>query len=194
MTMTLFKGVKIITINRQTSQGVGTGGETNSVTLELSSEQANIIMVCRDKGKLDFSFNPDGKGTGGLAVTGKDRATLEEILGLQPTPKPPAPQIPFISQVYRGAMRRQLEFRQVGSKMMETGGGTINAVVPALQGGSNQNGPQQPGAAAGYDPGQAPPAPAGAGYDPGAPAPAGPAAQDGSTNPSQPAASPEKLF
>ena len=214
MTMTLFKGVKIIAINRQTSQGIGGTGD-NSVTLELSSEQANIMMVARDKGKLDFSFNPEGKGSGGLALTGKDRATLEEILGLQPIPKAPVPPGPFISQIYRGLGRRQLEFRQVGSKMMETNSGTATVTVPANPpapngpgsngsdpNGSGQNGPgqngqgsQQPGAAD-NDRGLAPPAPPAAGYDPGVSSPSGPAAPETTTNLQipQPPASPEKLF
>lgn len=208
MTMTLFKGIKIITINRQSSQAIVPGGDQNSVTLELSSEQANILLVARDKGTLYFSFNPEGKGSGGLALTGKDRATLEEILGLQPLPKPPAPPASFVAQIYRGVSRRQLEFRQVGSKMMEAGGGTVNVVVPQGQQGSNGPGPNgagpngagpngleppQPGAA-GNDAGVAPPAP---GYDPGAPAAPSPAPSGNPASqpfPPQPAASTEKLF
>src|SRR5579859_7314661 len=119
MTITLFKGVKLVTINRQSSQGIVPGNDLNSVTMELSSEQANIILVARDKGTLYFSYNPDGQGSGGLVVTGNDRATLEEILGLQPIPKPPQPPAPFISQIYRGASRRQYEYRQVGDKMLK---------------------------------------------------------------------------
>ena len=192
MTMTLFKGVKIVTINRQSSQGIVPGNNLNSVTLELSPEQANIILVARDKGTLDFSFNPEGQGRGGLAVTGKDRATLEEILGLQPLPKPPAPPAPFLTQIYRGVGRRQYEFRQVGDKMMEWGGGAASVNVPQVPNGP---GSQQPGSA-GNDAGMAPPAPAPAGYDPGVPAPAGPIAPDSTTNLQipQPPASSEKLF
>jgi pilus assembly protein CpaB len=210
MTMTLFKGVKIVTINRQSSQGIVPGNDQNSVTLELSSEQANVMLVARDKGTLYFSYNPDGQGTGGLAVTGKDRATLEEILGLQPIPKPPAPPTPFISQIYRGPTRRQYEFRQVGSKMMEWGGGAASVGVPPVQTGQQgsngpgqqQPGPQDPGSqqpasqqpgAAGYDAGSAPPAP---GYDPGVPAPPGPVAPGSTINLQipQPPAPSEKLF
>lgn len=201
MTMTLFKGVKILTINRLATQGI-TGNDGNSVTLELSSEQANIILVARDRGSLYFSFNPDGKGSGGLALTGKDRATLEEILGLQPLPKAPPPPASFISQIYRGAARRQLEFRQVGSKMMEAGGGTVNVVVPQGQNGSNGGAPNepaplQPGAAGNGPAGNGAGAPPAPGYDPGNPAPPGPTPQDSPANapfPPQPAASTEKLF
>src|SRR5579863_6875215 len=207
MSMTLFKGVKIITINRLATQGI-TGSDSNSITLELSSEQANIVLVAKDHGRLYFSFNPDGKGSGGLALTGKDRATLEEILGLQPIPKPPAPPASFVTQIYRGLNRRQFEFRQVGNRMMEYGGGAVNVVVPQGQngpGGTAPNEPplQQPGAqdnGAGNNGAGAPPA---AGYDPGVPAPPsagipqGPAGQQGQANPPfppQPAASTEKLF
>ena len=206
MTMTLFKGIKIIAINRQTTQG-SSSDANNAVTLELSSEQANIILVARDKGTLYFSFNPEGKGSGGLALTGKDRATLEEILGLQPIPPPPARPASFISQIYRGVQRRQMEFRQVGSKMMDASGGTVNVVSPQGQNGPGPNGqdqngqgqngqtPRQPGAAGD---GGAPPAP---GYDPGAPAapgqdPAnsGPFPPNSGPFPPPPSASPEKLF
>jgi pilus assembly protein CpaB len=203
MTMTLFKGIKIVTINRQLSQGVVPGNDSNSVTLELTSEQANILLVAKDKGSLYFSFNPEGQGTGGLALTGKDRATLEEILGLQPIPKPPAPPAPFIALIYRGAGRRQYEFKKVGDKYLETGPALPVPLLPTGQGAGGQNAtgqngqaPQQPGAPGNGAPGngaggnsvEAPPAP---GYDPGIPAPPVPA---NPPTPPQPAASTEKLF
>lgn len=206
MSMTLFKGVKIITINRLATQGI-TGSDSNSITLELSSEQANIILVAKDHGKLYFSFNPDGKGTGGLALTGKDRVTLEEILGLQPIPKPPAPPASFISQMYRGVARRQLEFRQVGNRMVEANGGTVNVVVPQGGNGSSGGAPNDPPApqpgipdngngnnGAGNNGIGVPPA---AGIDPGNQAPTGPAGLQSQANPPfppQPAALTEKLF
>lgn len=147
MTMTLFRGVKILTINRLFNQsGVGSGqnGE-NSVTLELSEGQANIILVARDKGILYFSYNPEGQGNGDLAVTGKDRITLEEILGLDPVPQPAPPPPPAMTQIYRGLNMKQYTFTKVGNKMMQSGtaviGGTSSQTVPNT--GANA-GPQQP--------------------------------------------------
>ena len=174
--------------------------------------------MARDKGSLDLSFNPEGQGPLGLALTGKDRATLEEILGLEPIPKPPAPPAPFISQIYRGAGRRQYEFRQVGSKMMEFGGGAASIGVPAVPQGQNapaqnapgQNAPdqrvpgpmrsdpngrdpEQPGV--GNDAGMAPPAPPAPGSGPGTALP-DPAAPESTINlqAPQPPAPSEKLF
>jgi pilus assembly protein CpaB len=102
LTMTLFKGVRIIAINSKFNAAtIPTSG--NSVTLELTPEQANIVILARQRGELTFSFNPNGKGDGGVAVKDENRATLEEILGLKPIeeeeeiPEPP----PFTSEIYR---------------------------------------------------------------------------------------------
>jgi pilus assembly protein CpaB len=135
MTMTLFRGVKIIAINRSTSQsGVGSSrnGE-NTVTLEMSEGQENIILVARDKGSLYCSYNPEGRGANELALTGKDRATLEEILGLEPLPKPeppPAPPVPFVTQIFRGQGMSQNSFVRVGNKMrLQNGSGNAAGIL-----------------------------------------------------------------
>ncbi len=159
MTMTLFRGVKILSMNRLfTQSGVhgGAQGGDNSVTLELSEGQANIILVARDKGTLNFSYNPEGQGNGGLAVTGKDRVTLEEILGLDPLPKPEPPPPPVISQIYRGLNMKQYTYTKVGSKMLQSGGATIGGTSSQIVPGSTGNNPANPGQ--GQPPSQ-PPAP-----------------------------------
>lgn len=131
MSMTLFKGVKILRINRLAQQGVLMGSGTNSVTLELSSEQANVLLVAQDKGTLTFSYNPVGKGDGELALKGKDKAFLDEILGLEPLPEPPAPKPNFISHIYHGVGRKRLEFRQEGNRYIETFTGSSQVAAPA---------------------------------------------------------------
>lgn len=110
MTMTLLKGVKVLAINRMVIQGRVDSG-SNSVTLELTPEQVNIISVAQDKGVLTLSSNPTGKGDGGIALAAKDRATLEEILGLDPVKQPDPPPQPFVLQMFRGGNRQELEFR-----------------------------------------------------------------------------------
>ena len=156
--MTLFRGVKILAINRLFNVSGVQGGGENSVTLELSEGQANIILVARDKGTLYFSYNPEGQGNGALAVMGKDRVTLEEILGLDPIPKPAPPPAPVISQIYRGLTMKQYTYTKVGSKMLQAGtaviGGTSSQSVPANTGNNSAN----PGQ------GQQPVQPPGAGY------------------------------
>jgi pilus assembly protein CpaB len=112
MSMTLFKGVKILAINRQFRQGPVDDNRVNSATLEVTTEQANILLVLQPRGTLSLSFNPDGKGDGGLALADKDRVTLEEILSLEPIKDPEPPPPPFVSQIYRGAGRQELEFKK----------------------------------------------------------------------------------
>jgi pilus assembly protein CpaB len=106
LTMTLFKGVKVLAINRSTygASPAGRGGTT--VTLALTEEQANILIQARDKGGLTLTYTPEGRGNGGVAVGREDRATLDEILGLDPLVE----DRPFTSEVFHGSSRSVLEF------------------------------------------------------------------------------------
>lgn len=106
-TKTLFSSVRVISINRNFAQGQPSR-LGNIVTLELSPEQANIMILARERGQIALTYNPDGEGSGGLAVDGDDRATLEQILGLQPAPEP---EPPFVSDVFRGSNRAVMQFR-----------------------------------------------------------------------------------
>lgn len=106
-TMTLFKGVKILAMNRSTQAGnVDRGG--NTVTLELTPEQANIVILADRAGELTMSFNPNGKGTGGVTISDADRATLEEILNLEPIAEPTPP---FQTEQFRGSGRSVNTYR-----------------------------------------------------------------------------------
>ena len=100
-TLTLFKGVKILAMNRSMQPSRADRGG-NTVTLELTPEQANIIILADKSGELIMSFNPNGKGTGGVTISDADRATLEEILNLKPLPKPTPP---FQTEQFRGSRR-----------------------------------------------------------------------------------------
>ncbi len=107
LTMTLFNGVRIIAINRSYQQGpVARGG--NIVTLELTPEQANIGILASERGEITLTYSPDGRGNGGIAVSSADRATLDEILGLKPTP---TPEPPFVTEIFRRGARSVLQFR-----------------------------------------------------------------------------------
>lgn len=106
-TMTLFKGVKVLAINRSvSSSNVDRGG--NSVTLELTPEQANIVILADTAGDLTMSYNPNGKGTGGVTISDADRATLEEILSLKPMPEATPP---FRTEQFRGGSRAVNTYR-----------------------------------------------------------------------------------
>lgn len=109
MTMTLFKGVKVLAINGNSRGATATRG-ANTVTLELTEGQANIMLLARDKGALDLVYTPDGKGDGVVAVDDATRATLDQILGLKP-PEEEKIDPPFVTEVYTGSGRRMQEFK-----------------------------------------------------------------------------------
>ncbi len=108
LTMTLFKGVKVLAINRSVTGASAVGRGSNSVTLELSNAQANILIEAQTKGAITLTYNPTGFGGGGVDLTNEDRATLDEILGLEP-PTPPTP--PQLTEIFTGNGRRVMAFR-----------------------------------------------------------------------------------
>ena len=107
LTMTLFKGVKVLAINRSI-RGSDVSRGSNTVTMELTPEQANIMILARDKGEINLVYNSEGVGNGGVSVSSTERATLEEILGLKEKEKEPAP---FRTDVYYGSSRDSFFFR-----------------------------------------------------------------------------------
>jgi len=118
MTLTLFKGVRVIAINRSYTQISNSRRGTN-VTLELTPEQANIMILARDRGAITMSYTPEGKGDGGVAVNNADKATLYEILGLKTPEKPKEkePPEPFVVEGYYGTSRSVNRFDQNGLRV-----------------------------------------------------------------------------
>lgn len=116
LTLTLFKGVRVIAINRSYTQSANSRRGTN-VTLELTPEQANIMILARDKGDITMSYNPEGKGDGGVAVSSADRATLYEILGLKAPEKIAEPPKPFVIEGYYGSSRSVNQFDRNGLRI-----------------------------------------------------------------------------
>ena len=112
LTMTLFKGVKMLAINgKQYQWRIDT--DKNNVTLELTPEQANVIVLAEKKGSLTMTSNPHGKGTSEVTLRDKDRAFLDEILGLEPEkkPEPKEEKPPYVTQHYKGAIGAEIQFR-----------------------------------------------------------------------------------
>lgn len=101
VTMRLFEGVKILAVNRSFTQGSADRGN-NNFTLELTEAQTNVIVLARDKGKITLTFNPNGRGSGGLALNNTERVTFYEILGLT---RPNKPKEPILTEIYRGPSR-----------------------------------------------------------------------------------------
>lgn len=127
MTVRLMKGIKLLAINRMVLQGP-IDNDRNSVTVEVSQEQANALALANERGTITLVHTPDGEGNGKLALaemSSNDRATLEEILGLAP-PKPPeappAPRPPFLTQIYRSTGRQDMRFAPNGEILDSFGG------------------------------------------------------------------------
>ena len=103
MVMTLFKGVKLLAINRSQTGSSSVDRGENSVTMELTPEQTNIMLLARDRGNINLTYTPSGLGNGGVAVADENRAFLDEVLGLTP---PEKPKPPFQTEIFDGGSRR----------------------------------------------------------------------------------------
>jgi pilus assembly protein CpaB len=110
LTMRLFEGVKVLAINRNFSQGRVDRGN-NHVTLELTVAQTNIVVLAKDRGKITLSYNPNGKGDGGLALSNSERVTLYELLGLE---KSDPLRDPFTTEIFRSGARVANRFDDKG--------------------------------------------------------------------------------
>lgn len=119
LTMKLFDGVKVLAINRSVTQG-RVDRQSNRVTLELTEGQSNIVVLAKDRGNITLTFNPSGKGSGGLALSGTDRVTLYDILGLK---RPEPDKEPFVTEAYRASGRGTLYFSDRGRRLDSYGTG-----------------------------------------------------------------------
>jgi pilus assembly protein CpaB len=108
MTLTLFRGVRLLAATPIESAN----SAEYVATLELTPEQATALILAREKGTIALSFNPEGKGDGGIALKNRDRATFDEILGMPAVPAPPTPNAggTFTTEVYRGTTRSIRQF------------------------------------------------------------------------------------
>lgn len=111
VSMTLFKGVKVLALNKgfRQSTPLPTG---NSVTLELTAAQTNVLLVAQPNGTISFSYNPNGEGDGQVALSNSDRATLWEIMGLKKKVREPKeePEEPFVTETFRGVGGNSLQW------------------------------------------------------------------------------------
>ncbi|RMG32807.1 MAG: Flp pilus assembly protein CpaB [Planctomycetota bacterium] len=109
LAITLMKAVRVLAINRNFAAATIERG-INTVTLELTPRQANMLVLAQRRGTITLSYNPEGERIARqLSETGNpDRVTLDEILQL---PEPPKPQEPYAVEEYRAAARTIVEFR-----------------------------------------------------------------------------------
>jgi Flp pilus assembly protein CpaB len=111
VTLTLFRGVRVLAV-----PDTSAGDAARAVTLELSPEQANGLILARQEGEIALGYNPDGRRDSDVdspAVGNRDRATLDEILGEDATKAPESvakPASSFTVESYRGGARSILQF------------------------------------------------------------------------------------
>ncbi len=116
VTLTLFRGVRLLSL----SPGNASDEASGVVTLELTPEQATVLILASEKGSLALSYNPEGKGDNGIALNSRDRATLDEILGLAASSVPapieprtggqPQPTATFTTEIFKGSARTTRQF------------------------------------------------------------------------------------
>ncbi len=102
--LTLFKGIRVLAINRNVTQQAIESG-SNSVVLEVRPGQANALLLAKENGVLTLTYTPT-PSPGGVKVSDddNDRLTLEKLLQLPPKtpdPQPPKPPEPYLVDTYR---------------------------------------------------------------------------------------------
>ena len=117
VSMTLFKGVKVLALNKGFRQSAILPAG-NSITLELTAAQTNILLVAQPNGTISFSYNPDGEGDGQVTLNNADRVTLWEIMGLKKRVREPKeePEDPFVTETYRGSGGGAVRWNKDGKK------------------------------------------------------------------------------
>ena len=114
MTLQLFDGVKVYEITRARS-----ARGAQDVVLELTPEQQRIMILAKDKGAINLSYNPQGPGNGGVSVQASrdDRILLSEILGYEdPLPEPDEEPQPFLTEQYRNGGRSNAWYDEDGKR------------------------------------------------------------------------------
>lgn len=133
MTATLFKGVKVVAMNRgAVNSSLQGGAGLHNVTLELDENQALVMLLAQEKGRIALTYNPTGAGVGGIDVKPEnDRVTMEQLLGMsdQPADKP------FKTESYRGVGRSSALWRD-GERIDDATNGDIDSLRLQNGGGS----------------------------------------------------------
>ncbi len=125
MTATLFKGVKVVAVSRTggVTPNLQGGGSSQTVTIELDEDQALVMLLAQQKGRIALTYNPTGSGTGGINVKpANNRVTVEQLLGLSEEPEVKKP---FKTEQYHGA-GRTASFWRDGERVDYQGSGNDN--------------------------------------------------------------------
>lgn len=155
--LTLFKGIKVLAINRNTVQQ-DPESNGNTVTLEVRPGQANAILLAEKNGTLNLTYTTSS-APGGVQVSDADddRLTMEKLLDLPPKPEPPPqpkPPEPYTVDEYRHLRRSTISFLPSGRILdFWNGYGAGGYGTPWYPpGGIYPVNPSQPGSAPGTAP------------------------------------------
>jgi Flp pilus assembly protein CpaB len=138
MTATLFKGVKVVQVNRSSpGTPIPTAAGSQSVTLELDEEQSRIALLAQKKGEIDLIYSNNGPGKGGINIEASedDRIFFMEILGLKSVAR--EENKPYRTEQYRGPSFNSQYFED-GQRM---GNPTGPRTAPAPPNSSSIRGP-----------------------------------------------------
>jgi len=190
LSMVLFRGVQVLAINKSFVQAPLEATQ-NSITVEVAEQDASLLRLAEAHGTITLAFTSDSSGTAMVQAADPNRATLEELLGLDPVVEEPTPDPPFISTVYRGSGMQRSAFRNgvpIGNYNFDPG--AVRPSTPAAQGTPSGTAPAQPAPttapAPPAGPGFQPPATTGVQLTPGTVVPANPQISSGRQFPSRP--------
>jgi len=162
LSMVLFRGVQVLAINKSFVQAPLEATQ-NSITVEVAEKDASLLRLAEAHGTITVAYTSDSSGTAMVEVADPYRATLEELLGLDPVveEQEPTPEPPFISTVYRGSGMQRSAFRNgvpIGNYSLDAD--FNRPATPAASGTPSGDSPAQPAT------GTAPDQPAGTGFQP----------------------------
>lgn len=158
LTMTLFKGVQVLTVNTDFVQAPLLPAQ-NSITVEVHESDANLLLLAASKGDINFTFTEkrSERGRSAIALKDADRATLEELLGLEPLKEPDPPkqiEPPQVTDIYRRSGRYTQYFRDnYPAPSPYPMGYNINGYPNSYAGPGTAAGQPYPGYGPGYGPG-----------------------------------------
>lgn len=102
-TVTLVEGAEVLALDRTLERGAH-GEQVATVTLSVSSQQANALKIAENKGAFSLALRNAEDDT--LPVSTGKPQTLKELLNL------PEKNKPFQAEVYRGSSKSTLQFEQ----------------------------------------------------------------------------------
>ena len=121
MTVTLFKGVKVLAVHRGGSAAALVQSSTESkVTLELDEDEARIVSLAQRKGEIDLVYTSLTEPSAGIDIEAEEanRITVREILGIE---REKEKEKPFRTEHYRGGGRTSSYFED-GERLDGYGG------------------------------------------------------------------------